>query len=284
MQSVSVIAPVHNGAEYVEAFFKSYLQADKKNLKVDLLVIENGSTDATVNILKKNKIPFVSCDTTSVYTARNFGVNLTTGSFLFFVDSDCRIDSAFFISLREKLEKYDFILGYKEISPCKTLMDYFAMVDNKVKWKRSQLPINAGNMLVSRMAFNKVGGFPPGETTAGDSVIGQKLLNCGFNSLKDSTLIVYDKAKTFKERIGFEIRESQGFKVKTKYKNEKSASTSPFSNFLSSIRLYFEEIKGLHSRSIVFRIQLFALSMFWFLMGYVTIILRKMTILKSKPR
>lgn len=284
MQSVSVIAPVHNGAEYIEDFYESYLQADKKNLKVDLLVIENGSTDATINILKNAEIPFAICDTKSVYTARNVGVNLTTGKYLFFVDSDCRIESTFFINLVDKLDKYDLILGYKKISPCRTLMDHFAAVDNKVKWKRSQLPINAGNMIVSRMAFNEVGGFPFGETTAGDSVIGQKLLNLGFNSLKDSTLIVYDKAKTFKERIGFEIRESQGFQVKIKYKNEESASTSPFLNFLSSIRLYFEEIKGLNSRSIVFRIQLFALSMFWFLMGYVTIILRKMTILKSKRR
>lgn len=284
MQSVSVIAPVHNGAEYIEDFYQSYLQADKKSLKVDLLVIENGSTDATINILKSTGIPFAICDTRSVYSARNFGANLTTGKYLFFVDSDCRIESTFFKNLEEKLEKFDLILGYKKISPCRTLMDYFAVVDNNVKWKRSELPINAGNMIVSRMAFNEVGGFPPGETTAGDSIIGQKLLNLGLNYLKDSTLIVYDKAKTFKERIGFEIRESQGFMVKTKYKNEESDLTSRFSNILSSTSLYFEEIKGLHSRSIVFRIQLFVLSMFWFLMGYATIILRKMTILKSKRR
>ena len=60
MKRVLLIIPAYNEEENILKTYNSILEYNKKNsLKYDVIVINDGSTDNTENILKENKIPHI---------------------------------------------------------------------------------------------------------------------------------------------------------------------------------------------------------------------------------
>ena len=86
---VSVIVPVYNVENYLKECLDSLINQSYNNIEV--IIIDDGSTDNSSNILKEYTQDFVK-----VYTqenagqsaARNFGIDKATGKYLLFVDSD----------------------------------------------------------------------------------------------------------------------------------------------------------------------------------------------------
>lgn len=85
---VSVIMTVHNGAKYIEESINSILSQTRK---VDeIIVINDGSTDATANILAtfENKLLVIHQNKSGIAVSWNKGVKQSTGNFISFLDAD----------------------------------------------------------------------------------------------------------------------------------------------------------------------------------------------------
>lgn len=97
-RKVSVIIPTHNRAERLEKAIQSVLAQTYSN--VELIVIDDGSTDNTSEILEKYdpQIKHYSILHSGVSAARNIGIKKASGEWLAFLDSDD-------YWLEEKLEK-----------------------------------------------------------------------------------------------------------------------------------------------------------------------------------
>jgi len=95
---ISVIIPTYNREASLEKAIKSVLDQTHKN--TELIVIDDGSTDDTTHIIDKysQKIRYFSKLHGGVSSARNFGLEKSTGSWVAFLDSDD-------YWLPEKLEK-----------------------------------------------------------------------------------------------------------------------------------------------------------------------------------
>jgi len=84
---VSVIIPTYNRAEMLQEAIASVLNQDFKN--VELIVVDDGSTDHTPEILKTYKdIIAYRQDRKGVSGARNTGIKLASGALIAFLDSD----------------------------------------------------------------------------------------------------------------------------------------------------------------------------------------------------
>ena len=91
MKKISVIVPVYNIEEYLERTLESLVNQTYKNLEI--ILINDGSTDSSKEICDKYKkkdkrVVVIHKDNEGVSIARNKGLELATGDFIGFVDSD----------------------------------------------------------------------------------------------------------------------------------------------------------------------------------------------------
>ena len=112
MVDISVIVPAYNVEKYISSCLNSLLNQTKK--EIEIIVIDDGSTDNTLNILneyKKNnpsKIHVVSQENQGLSITRNNGIKLSTGKYILFVDGDDEIDTNLFKNLWDKLEEFPY--------------------------------------------------------------------------------------------------------------------------------------------------------------------------------
>lgn len=127
--SVSIIVPVYNVAPYLQKCLDSILRQTYTNLEI--LVIDDGSTDESSSICDEyaeldNRVVVVHKENGGLSDARNYGLDIATGDFIGFVDSDDWIESDMFeylldgcigynsdISYCEVYEARDFTINYK---------------------------------------------------------------------------------------------------------------------------------------------------------------------------
>lgn len=88
---VSIITPTFNVESYIEEQLNSLLNQILK--PIELVIVDDGSTDKTLEILKKyaeihSEITLVSQLNSGPSRARNVGLELFRGEFVYFVDSD----------------------------------------------------------------------------------------------------------------------------------------------------------------------------------------------------
>lgn len=87
MDKISVITVVYNGAEYLEDTIKSVINQSYEN--VEYLIIDGGSKDGTVEIIKKYKdylAYWISEPDDGLYFAMNKGIDKATGNWIIFMN------------------------------------------------------------------------------------------------------------------------------------------------------------------------------------------------------
>ena len=86
---ISVVLPVYNGAKTIEATIASVLDQELEDF--ELLVINDGSTDQTLDVLTRIDDPRIivhSFENGGLATSRNRGIRLADGKYLAFIDAD----------------------------------------------------------------------------------------------------------------------------------------------------------------------------------------------------
>lgn len=90
-QVVSVIIPVYNTEKYLDNAIKPFIS--QNSVPVELILIDDGSTDKSSRIcdyynLHYNNIIVRHIHNAGVSNARNLGLTLASGDFIYFIDSD----------------------------------------------------------------------------------------------------------------------------------------------------------------------------------------------------
>lgn len=93
VDSVSVVVTCHNEAPFVGAAIKSVLdQTDSRRIG-EVIVVDDGSTDASPDIINRlarddPKVRYVRLEGNGVSAARNHAISLATGTYIAFLDGD----------------------------------------------------------------------------------------------------------------------------------------------------------------------------------------------------
>jgi glycosyltransferase involved in cell wall biosynthesis len=87
---ISVIIPTFNRATLLEEAVRSVLGQKGWSEKVEIIVVDDGSTDDTAERLAplSEKIEYVRCVHAGVSAARNVGISISRGEWVAFLDSD----------------------------------------------------------------------------------------------------------------------------------------------------------------------------------------------------
>lgn len=92
---VSIIIPVYNVEKYLKECLQSAINQSLK--EIEIICINDGSTDSSLNILeeyekKYNNIIIINQDNKGQSSARNRGLEVAKGEYIYFLDSDDIID------------------------------------------------------------------------------------------------------------------------------------------------------------------------------------------------
>ncbi len=112
---ISIITVVYNNVSHIQKTLNSIYSQKYKNYEI--IVIDGGSTDGTLDIIKKNKNKiniWISEKDRGIYDAFNKGIKLATGDFIGFVNSDDILMPNALKILKRYIQRYpnfDFFFG-----------------------------------------------------------------------------------------------------------------------------------------------------------------------------
>ena len=121
---VSIIIPAFNSEDFLERCVKSAINQTYDN--IEIIIVDDGSTDETAKISKSlkesnDRIKYIFQENRGLPSARNTGMELATGNYYYFLDSDDTIDNDLIESLIKK-QQQNVLVGsnFKNIFQNKT--------------------------------------------------------------------------------------------------------------------------------------------------------------------
>lgn len=120
MQKVkySVIIPIYNSEKTLRACVDSIINQNYSDF--ELILVNDGSVDSSVEICyeyarNNRNIVVVDKDNGGVSSARNAGIEIASGEYLLFVDSDDEVLPGYFSSLDEAKDCDFLVFGYDDV-------------------------------------------------------------------------------------------------------------------------------------------------------------------------
>ena len=99
--SLSVVIPAYNEEKYLPKLLESLeranrqLQTQRPGYPVEVIVVDNCSTDRTVDVAMKYQATVVGEKKRNIAAVRNRGVAVSNGKFLILIDADYRVENNF---------------------------------------------------------------------------------------------------------------------------------------------------------------------------------------------
>ena len=95
MPKISIIVPAYNSEDFIESSIKSIINQTINDMEI--IIIDDGSTDRTSEICDEleridDRIKVIHKKNGGASSARNLGIELSSGDYIGFVDSDDWID------------------------------------------------------------------------------------------------------------------------------------------------------------------------------------------------
>jgi len=89
---VSIIIPAYNEEKIVENLLKSLMKLDYPKKKVEVIVVDDGSTDRTTETVSKYPVKLIKGQHKGVGFARNLGWKNASSDIIIFIDADMVVD------------------------------------------------------------------------------------------------------------------------------------------------------------------------------------------------
>lgn len=213
--SVSFIIPAFNEERHIANTLSSIKNACNVIEVVDIIVIDNCSTDRTAEIAEQAGATVLNVSGGPVSRLRNIGVEKSTGDLLVFIDADVSLTLGWVQNIAKTIEKVQrnpmFVTG----SHCSVPED----TDNWLEkyWFSSFVNsasshLGTGHLIMSRELFHKVGGFSNSLETGEDYDICMRIKEVGGTVQEDAELKVIhnDFPRTIRAFVKREIWHGKG--------------------------------------------------------------------------
>lgn len=179
---ISIVIPALNEQRHIGATLERIATLATPHYICQIIVADNGSTDATAAIAVDAGATVVVCKECTIGALRNTGAALADGSILIFLDADVHITHKWASNLLSRLTEL-------ERNP-RTLMGSICGVPTDATWiERSWFDpsqrnhrithIGSGHLITTRVFFEELGGFNETMQTGEDYELSARALNVG---------------------------------------------------------------------------------------------------------
>ncbi len=203
MTEVSIIIPTYNGARRLPACLDSLL-FQKTGHKHEIIVVNDGSTDNTSEIVKKyNQVTLITQPNAGPASARNHGAEKAAGDIVLFIDDDCIAEPNWLDAMTEPFEdpeiagaKGAYLTNQKEWIARFVQVEYEEKYDELSKHQYIDF-IDTYSAAFRRQIFIDAGGYDTNFPTASveDQEFSFRLANMG------QKMVFLPKAKVFHTHV-----------------------------------------------------------------------------------
>jgi glycosyltransferase involved in cell wall biosynthesis len=214
---VSIIIPVYNGELTIKNCLDSLLAQDYPSENLDVIVVNNCSTDNTVEIVAAYPVQLYHCDERGPAAARNFGIARTDAEIIAFTDADCVAESNW---ITELVRPYTdskvggvggeiFPFQHPEETGIELFSAEFAPLVNYSGGENEFLPhLYTSNASYRRKLLNTVGGFKPELVTCEDVDLSWRIqLETGARLEYAPTAIIYHHHRSSRAGLARQYRQ-----------------------------------------------------------------------------
>lgn len=200
----TIIVLTRNSEKTIYNCLKSVSLQNVPLSEYEVIIIDNGSTDKTLEIVKQFEYTYYVYSGLNIAQLRNIGIKHASAQIVGFVDSDCEISYDWIINgLKWFNDKRVAIVGCKYKLPANATFierNWISEPSNINIIEYNSL-IPAGNMIVSKEHFFRVGGFDESLITSEDSNLLIRIRKKGYLTISDPIIknIHYGNPKTIKQ-------------------------------------------------------------------------------------
>jgi len=151
--TISIVIPAYNAADTLVRCLGAVCGQDDDDFEV--LVVDDGSSDATSSILSQFDVTVLRNDTqVGPAISRNRGADAARGAFLVFTDADCIPPSHWLRDIRRWLEVAPVVAGTYRPAPWQGMLGRFANLDWALYWWRF-IPAETDSFSMGNVAFHR---------------------------------------------------------------------------------------------------------------------------------
>jgi glycosyltransferase involved in cell wall biosynthesis len=193
---VSAVVPAFNALRFLDRCLGSVLAAARRHGGVEVIVVDNGSTDGTWEELQRREgggLRVLRAPGVTISTVRNHGAGAAKGRYLAFIDADCEVPEDYFATAERA-----FAAGDRDVSgfpyalphePHWVEATWQRLHHRRPPHRPKYLP--GGNLVVAREAFRRVGGFDGSLITGEDADLCARLVGSGARLRADPSIVAF---------------------------------------------------------------------------------------------
>ncbi len=154
---ISIIIPVFNEAVNIDKFLNQFNCDQEK----EIIFVDGGSTDNTVNLIKKKGFQIINSAEKKRSYQMNLGAKNAQGNFLLFLHGDTFLPDNYLDSIEHILNQKDIIAGAFQL----TINDpkiVFRLLEILINWRSNifSLPYGDQGIFIKKSTFQEIKGFP----------------------------------------------------------------------------------------------------------------------------
>ncbi len=132
---LSIIIPCYNAEKFVARTINSILSQTGDKSRFEIILVNDGSTDNTSEKIKEinvnvPQLVYLEQANCGVSIARNLGLSVAKGEYVYFLDADDTISPNFIDSLFQATSADIFLIGYQHLFPNGTLKNFLPIQSN----------------------------------------------------------------------------------------------------------------------------------------------------------
>lgn len=154
---ISIIIPVLNEEKHIQAT----LRAIEQTPDIEIIVVDGGSTDDTVNLAKECDVIAISASQKGRARQMNAGAAIASGEILLFLHADTRLPRGYASMVRDTLALPQTVAGAFELK-IDGAMRSLRWVEKMVQWRSHfcSLPYGDQALFCKTSTFYELGQFP----------------------------------------------------------------------------------------------------------------------------
>lgn len=177
-KSVSIIIPSLNVSSYIGHCLEALTKLDYPKDRFEIIIVDNGSTDNTLEIVRRYGAKVFIKRSATISTLRNLGAKNAGGEILAFIDGDCVVSPNWLNIAVETIERENLVgVGsWYRLPPNAGLIE--KIWDVHLKPKITYGPVTwlpSSNFIIFRKVFEVVSGFDESLITGEDYDICNRL-------------------------------------------------------------------------------------------------------------